>query len=129
MDEIDGQLDLAIKTYPLAPLPAGFTRRLMTRIQLKQPSFRLNLLDLLLPGFFGIFGAGTVAAILLTVPMLDPLWLPRLRLAYQIFLVRLALMPDFMPYLMPIIVMAGIGLLAGILLAALIPGWTRTRAV
>ena len=127
MDEIDRRIDLAIQNYPVTPLPYGFNRRLMKRIHRSQPVFRLTPLDLLLPGFLGLFGMGTVAAIMLTVPMLDPLWLPRLRLDYQVFLVRLALLHDWQPYILPLIVILGMGLLVGVVLAALLPirSWVR----
>jgi hypothetical protein len=128
MDEIDRRIDFAIQNYPLVPLPQGFNRRLMKRVRLGQPVFRLTYLDLLLPGFLGLFGMGTVAAILLTVPMLDPLWLPRLKLAYQVFLGRLALLPDWQPYVLPLMVILGMGLLVGVVLAALLPvrSWERS---
>ena len=129
MDEIDRRIDFAIQAYPLTPLPDGFTRRLMRRIPLRQPSFRLTLLDILLPGFFGLFGMGTVAAIALTVPMLDPLWLPRLKLAYQVLLVRLALLPDWLPYLLPLMAITGMVVLVGLVLAALLPLRSWARAI
>lgn len=129
MDETDRRIDLAIEKYPLAPLPAGFTRRLMSRIRPRRPSFRLSLLDILLPGFFGLFGMGTVAAIVLTLPLLDPLWLPRLKLAYQVLLVRLALLPDWLPYFLPSMIILGLGLVAGIVLAAWLPTRSWVRAM
>lgn len=128
MDDIDRKIDFGLQTYPLAPLPRGYTRRLMNRINQSQPRFGLTLMDWLLPGFFGLFGMGTLAAILLTIPLLDPLWLPKLRLQYQILLVRLAFLPDWLPYLLPIMVILGTLTLAGVVLAALLPLRSSARA-
>lgn len=129
MDEHDRIIDAAVRSYPFAPLPAGFTRRLMKRIRPQRPAFRLALLDWLLPGFFGLFGVSTVAAILLTLPLLDPLWLPRLRLAYQVLLARMAVMPDLISILLPLTALVGMGLLVGLVITALIPvrSWVRAR--
>jgi hypothetical protein len=129
MDDTDRQIDLALHTYPLAPLPHGFTRRLMQHIEQRQPVFRLTLLDILLPGFLGLFGMGTVAAVLLTVPLLDPLWLPRLRLAYQLLLVRLTFLPDWQPYVLLVMAIFASAGLAGAMLLAVLPlrSWVRAR--
>lgn len=129
MDDTDRQIDLAFQTYPLAPLPQGFTRRLMKRINQRQPVFGLTLLDLLLPGFFGLFGMGIVLAILLSVPLLDPLLLPKLRLAYQVLLVRLAFMPDWLPYFLLVMAITATAGLAGAMLLAVLPlrSWVRAR--
>ena len=128
MDESDALINAAIESYPLAQLPEGFTRRLMKRIHPPRPRFRLSALDFLLPGFLGIFGLGSVAAVLLTLPLLDPLWVPRLKLAYQMLLLRLALLPDMQPLLLYAGVLAALGILAGLALAALTPIRTWVRA-
>jgi hypothetical protein len=129
MDESDRQIDLALKSYPLAPLPQGFTLRLMKHIKQRQPAFGLTLLDFLLPGFFGLFGMGTVAAVLLTLPLLDPLWLPKLRLAYQVLLVRLAYLPDWLPYFLIVMAISATAGLAGAMLLAMLPlrSWVQAR--
>jgi hypothetical protein len=121
MDEIDRKINAAIESYPLAPLPAGFTRRVMQRIRPAHPAFRLSALDWLLPGFLGVFGMGSVAAVLLTIPLLDPLWLPRLKLVYQAVLLRMALLPDLRLLVMYAATLAASGLLAGLVLAAAAP--------
>jgi len=121
MDEIDRRIDLAIQTYPFAPLPKDFTRKLMLRIGSEQTSFKLSLLDFLLPGFFGLFGMGTIAAIMLTVPLLDPLWLPRLKLTFQVILDRLVLLPYWLPYLLPFLGVTGMIVMLGFMLTILLP--------
>lgn len=130
MDKHDRLIDEMVNGYPLAPLPGGFTRRLMRHIHAEKPVFRLSLLDWLLPAFFGLFGVSSVAALWLTLPVLDPLWLPRLKLHYQLLLARMALLPDWRSVLLPLIALIallGVTLIASLALAAPLPsrGWVK----
>ena len=129
MDEYARMIDEAMNSYPLAPLPAGFTRRLMGHIQPARPVFRLSLLDWLLPAFFGLFGMSSVAAIWWTLSLLDPLWLPRLRLTCQLFLARAAVYPAWQSFAISLIVLLGLELLAGFAVAALVPWRNWVNAV
>jgi hypothetical protein len=113
MDESERLIDAAINSYPLASLPPGFTQRLMKRINPSKPALRLSMLDWLLPGFFSLFGLGSVAAVWLTVPLLDPLWVPRIKLTYQIVMLRLALISTWQPVLLPVLALAIVGGLVG----------------
>ena len=55
MDEYDSIIDAALDSYPLDPVPSGFTRQVMSQIVTRPAPFRLDFLDLALPVFFTFF--------------------------------------------------------------------------
>jgi hypothetical protein len=52
MNRYDSLIDEALDRYPMQPLPAGFTKRVISRLPAPQPRFHLDFLDLILPVFF-----------------------------------------------------------------------------
>ena len=76
MDEMlteERQIDEAIESYPLAPLPLDFTQRVMTQVQHTPQldvTFRLQFIDLALPAFITTF----VTAVSLTILWLTGYW-------------------------------------------------------
>jgi hypothetical protein len=72
MTELDPLIDAALESYPLTPLPRRFVRRTMAVIR---PRFRLEFLDLALPGFFILFAATLAGVAFWLVNALNPVWL------------------------------------------------------
>lgn len=70
----DHRLDEALDRVPLAPLPEGFTRRVMRRIDRPQLRFRFTFLDLALPAFFTFFSTIIVGVSIWVYTTLDPFW-------------------------------------------------------
>ena len=58
----DPRLDEALDSMPLAPLPKGFSRQVLAKIESPQVRFRLTFLDLALPSFFALFATIIVGA-------------------------------------------------------------------
>ena len=80
---IDTQIDAALDSYPVQPLPPGFIRRTMTQIRPRvQVRFRVHFLDLALPAFFVIFLLVMVLVLLQIMVAFDPLLPIRLQTAY-----------------------------------------------
>jgi hypothetical protein len=53
-------IDEALDTYPIAPLPPGFVRRVMNRVHARQPvmvpeRFQLDIVDIAVPLFITLF--------------------------------------------------------------------------
>ena len=80
----DLRLDEALDSMPLAPLPEGFSRQVMAKIERPQVRFRLTFLDLALPAFFTLFTTIIVGAAVWIYTTLDPLWMPRFILYLQL---------------------------------------------
>jgi len=80
----DPCVDEALDSMPLAPLPEGFTSRVMAKTERPQVRFRLTFLDLALPAFFTFFATIIVGAAVWIYTTLDPLWMPRFILFLQI---------------------------------------------
>lgn len=93
MDDSERRIDAALGSYPLSPLPPGFTPRLMARLALSERRFRLDFLDLALPGFFLLFGALSLALLGWALASLDPYGLARWRFEVQMWLWRARLAP------------------------------------
>ena len=76
MDEMlteERRIDEAIESYPLAPLPPGFTQQVMAQVQHTPQldvTFRLQFIDLALPAFITAF----VTAVSLTILWLTGYW-------------------------------------------------------
>lgn len=90
----DLRLDEALDSMPLAPLPEGFSRRVMAKIERPQVRFRLTFLDLALPAFFTLFTTIIVGAAVWIYTTLDPLWMPRFILFLQINWLEIRTFPD-----------------------------------
>ena len=116
MDGNDPRIEAALASYPVSPLPPGFTRRVMVEVGKQEFRFRLDFLDFALPAFFGLFCFISLLAVAWLLSILDPLWFVRLQLAVRSF----QLSPYYLPYwpaiLFGIFGVAGIGL--GILIGA-----------
>ena len=59
----DAHIDEALHSYPLAQLPPGFTDRVMAQVAVTpqvEPQFRLQFIDLALPGFMATFGTAVL---------------------------------------------------------------------
>ena len=112
MPDMDYLIDDALSGYPLEPLPPGFIARVMSRIR-PRPKFRLHYLDIILPAFTGVFGILIVSVTLLTLPLFDPLFWPRLELYWKAFLLRLAALPP-LPISMPVLILSILSILLGI---------------
>lgn len=80
----DPRLDEALDSMPLALLPKGFSRRVLTKIERPQVRFRLTFLDLSLPAFFTLFATIIVGAFVWIYTTMDPLWPPRFILLLQL---------------------------------------------
>ena len=80
----DPRLDEALDSMPLALLPKGFSRRVLTKIERPQVRFRLTFLDLTLPALFTLFATIIVGAAVWIYTTMDPLWPPRFILLLQI---------------------------------------------
>jgi hypothetical protein len=80
--DVDGLIDTALDTYPLAALPAGFTARTMTRVRaesLRRRAVgttvpRLGFLDFALPAFGALFTFVAIAAAWLVWLTGNPVW-------------------------------------------------------
>lgn len=92
MNPFDPLLDTAFDSYPLAPLPAGFIRRTMARIQ-PRPRFRLEFLDFALPGFFVCFGTAAIGIAFWLITALNPLWLMQFQHRTQWYAQNLNVLP------------------------------------
>jgi hypothetical protein len=87
-------IEAALETYPVAPTPEGFSKRVMLQVRQLEaerrrslgaaPRFRLEFLDLALPVFFAFFGMLVIALPLGALALVDPLWLLRAQLGVQI---------------------------------------------
>jgi hypothetical protein len=86
MDEDDRLIDAALSSYPLSPVPPGFTRRVMRevgkfqvrrlKVETNTVRFRLDFLDVALPAFFAFFGMLGFMALLGALLLLDaPHWM------------------------------------------------------
>jgi len=83
MHDPEKLIDAALDSYPVYPVPPGFTNRVMAQIVAKPVRFRLEFLDFILPAFFALFAGAGFAAILAIMILPDPLWLLRLQLELQ----------------------------------------------
>lgn len=94
MNELDPLIDAALESYPKAPLPPRFVRRTMAAIRAAhRPRFRLEFLDLALPGFLALFAATLVGLALWLAAAFNPLWV----LELQVRLNWYAENPGFLP--------------------------------
>ena len=89
----DPRLDDALDSLPLAPLPRGFSHRVLAKIEHPQVRFRLTFLDLALPVFFTLFAAIIVGAAVWISTTMDPLWLPRFILFLQLTWLEIKTIP------------------------------------
>lgn len=85
---LDAQVDAALDSYPLSPVPPGLVRRTLTRLQPRpRPRFRLEFVDLAVPLFLVVFALLTGWALLWTLNFLFPYWMleltPQLAFARQ----------------------------------------------
>jgi hypothetical protein len=93
MDPLDPKVDSFLAELPLAPLPAGFTRRVMKALPSRQahplPKFRLEFLDLAIPTFTALFASLVFAILAVFAISRGPLEFLRLGLEIQPLLWRL----------------------------------------
>ncbi len=116
----DPRIDAALDSYPPAPLPPGFSRRLMARIVSDRaaapPVFRLNFLDFIIPACLALTLTLVFSASLYARTLLDPLLLARLRL--QLLLLsqqaRFVLNQDALPLLALLAAGLALGLLGAL---------------
>jgi hypothetical protein len=97
MDERDRKIEAALGSYPLVPLPGGFSSRLFARLGPKKvwkpARFRLEFVDLAIPAFLVVFNLLLIFVFAWMLYAVDPLWLLRGRLQLQLLLqVQLALL-------------------------------------
>lgn len=80
----DQLVDTFLNDIPLSPVPAGFTRRLMERIENEQkvPNFHLEFTDFAVPVFLALFTTLIFSAVLVVFVLIPPFW--RLRLEMQL---------------------------------------------
>ena len=90
----DPRLDEALDSMPLAPLPKGFSRRVLAKIERPQVRFRLTFLDLVLPTFFTLFATIIVGAAVWIYTTMDPLWPPRFILFLQLTWLEIRTFPN-----------------------------------
>lgn len=116
---LDAQLDAALDSYPLAPVPPGLMRRTLAKLPPRpRPRFRLEFVDLAVPMFLVIFALLTGWTLLWTLNFLSPHWMlelaPRLAFARQWLQFELMRLPVWLPALT--IILGGLTL-TGITLA------------
>jgi hypothetical protein len=97
MNERDRKIEASLRSYPLVPLPGGFSRRLFARLGSKtvwKPArFRLEFVDLAIPAFMVVFNLLLFFVLAWMLNTLDPTWMLRGRLELQLLLqVQLALL-------------------------------------
>jgi hypothetical protein len=124
MDEKDALIDAALDAYPLAPTPPQFSARVMAEVRQPRLAFRLDFLDLALPGFFALFSSAGFALALALIGGLSPLTLAKWKLSIQLFLVQLSAQPH-LPVLLKAperleLWLAAAGFCAGCLLLSLL---------
>jgi hypothetical protein len=78
MNASDSQIDSALDSYPLVPLPPRFIQRTMARIH-PRPRFHLEFLDLALPAFIILFGTIVTSLVFWLINTLNPLWMLELQ--------------------------------------------------
>jgi hypothetical protein len=118
MDAHDALIDEALASYPLAPLPAGFTRRVRAEIARHEAGFHLDFLDFALPAFFGMFSLISLFVLVFILNGLDPLWFVRLQLFLRSFQLDLVHFPYWPVLLFSLLGTAALGLT--ILIAAIV---------
>jgi hypothetical protein len=113
MHETDARLDAALNTYPIEPLPHGFSRRVMATINRKRVTYKLDFMDLALPLFLATFASITLVTFLLGVMMLDSVKQVQLQRTVEFLVSRLPDASSFYIFLFPIagLVLCGAGLL------------------
>lgn len=81
----DQLVDAFLNDIPLSPVPAGFTRRLMERIENEQkvPNFHLEFTDFAVPLFLALFTTLIFSAVLVVFVLVPPFWRLRLELQLQ----------------------------------------------
>lgn len=76
MNETDRLIDAALDSYPLVPLPPRFVQRSMAAVRaVSRPRFRLEFLDLALPGFVILFTSTLALLGFWLLNVLQPRWL------------------------------------------------------
>jgi hypothetical protein len=120
MDEQDAWIDQALASYPLAPLPAGFTRRVRREVARYETGFHLDFLDFALPAFFGSFSLISSVALFLILNSLDPHWWVRFLLFLRSLQLDLARVPYWPMLLFGLFGAAalGLGILIGVIVLA-----------
>lgn len=83
MSTDDQKIDTFLNSLPLAPVPGGFSRRLIARLEARKMPFRLEFLDLAVPAFIGLFAGLAFIAAAVMVSQPRPLWLVRLELTLR----------------------------------------------
>lgn len=88
--KIEAQIDAALSSYPLVPLPEGFTQRVMARVndpanERIQPvkPWRLYPLDLAMAVFFTTFFWSILYTLWWAVTQIDPEWVASVREFWQ----------------------------------------------
>jgi anti-sigma factor RsiW len=115
MHKPDTKIDAFLDRLPLAPLPEGFTQRVMAAVKnevstKRKPGFRLEFLDLAIPVFSAFFA--TMVFGLAALILLNPFILLRVQLQLQPVLWRI---PDDIISLAVVFSGAGIFCIMGIL--------------
>jgi hypothetical protein len=116
----DLRIEAALVSYPLFPLPPGFTRRVMAEIRSVEMRFHLDFLDFALPAFIAFFFALLLFVLAWLIASLQPHWLLRWQSAFQLLLQRLAPFPHWSIILFALVGMVclAFGLLVGVILLA-----------
>lgn len=114
---LDLLIEAALNAYPLAPPPPGFTARVMAEVwQAPRLAFRLEFIDLALPAFFALFGAGTLAVMMFVLFSLTQLTRMQLDLQAKIILAQvLILQQQTVIIWMPLLAICALLLLAGMI--------------
>ncbi len=93
-DDPERLIDAALDAYPLAPIPPGFTARVMAEVRKPAVAFRLEFIDFAIPAFIALFSAVLLAAGMWAVLSIDRLTMLNLELQGKILLAHLAVMPE-----------------------------------
>jgi hypothetical protein len=110
MNRYDSLIDEALDRYPMQPLPAGFTKRVISRLPAPQPRFHLDFLDLILPVFFVMFGVLALFVAGWVAFYMDPLWLSGVQLQIQLLVLELSVYQDWPVVSLALVIASGLGL-------------------
>jgi hypothetical protein len=134
MDDVERVIDDVLNAQPLVPLPYGFKQRLMGQIANQKPGFRLEFLDIAIPGFIAGFCEFIFLSLVWLYLALDPSWLRLLQLEWELIRLKVGVVPNLE-------ILASGGLVLGWVVLSLIlasiawliqpgvkaPGWVNSR--
>jgi hypothetical protein len=83
MDDNELRVEAALGSYPVFPLPPGFTHRVMAEIRASEARFRLEFLDFALPTFLWLFFSISLISLAWMLNTLEPQWFVHVQLLFR----------------------------------------------